>query len=190
MLIYTVYLTVAALIAVGLYTRIQAGRSGESLDRRHEGWPLLIAIRLCGAGLVAAVWTATPPPPGPLQWTGALLFALASAWLIWMYRSLGRNITDTVVTRRDATFVSHGPYKYVRHPMYSGLLAAGLSLALVLGSWPLALVAVTTFTLLAIRSKTEERFLVEHFGAAYLLYMGVTPRFVPRRQYLQKSDFF
>ncbi len=180
MVIYVVYAATTALIAVGIYYRLQAARSAEPLDRRQEGWPLLIAIRLCGAALVVAVWTAQPPPPGPVQWAGALLFATAAAWLIWMYRSLGRNITDTVVTRRDATFVSHGPYTFVRHPMYSGLLAAGLSLALVLASWPLFLVTIVTFTLLALRSRTEERFLVERFGTKYVQYMQHTARFLPK----------
>ena len=179
MAILIVYVAVAVLLAVGLYHRLQAARTREPIDRRKEGWPLLIAIRLAGVALIAAVVTAAPPPPGPLQWVGVVLFIAAAAWLIWMFVSLGRNLTNTVVTRRNATFVTHGPYKYVRHPMYSGLLVGGLSLALVLGSWLLALVTITTFTLLAIRTRTEERYLIERFGDVYRVYIKKVGRFLP-----------
>lgn len=180
MLIYLVYIMTAALLGTGLYYRLQAARSGEPLDRRGEGWPLLVAIRLCGIAFVAVILTAEAPLEGPLSWAGAIAFTGAAGWLIWMYRSLGRNITDTVAVRRDATLVSHGPYRLVRHPMYTGLLAAGVSLAVVLRSWALLAVTIVTFTLLALRSGAEERFLAERFGQAYLQYMQRTARFFPK----------
>jgi protein-S-isoprenylcysteine O-methyltransferase Ste14 len=96
-----------------------------------------------------------------------------------MFRTLGRNLTDTVVIRRDAHFVSHGPYRFVRHPMYSGLLAAGVSIGLFQGSWLVPAAAVLSFTLLAIRTRTEERFLIARFGAAYQDYMTRVGRFFP-----------
>lgn len=52
-----------------------------------------------------------------------------------MFRSLGRNLTNTVVTRAHVTFVETGPYRYARNPMYTGVLMIGLSLGLALGTW-------------------------------------------------------
>src|SRR5262245_51551359 len=111
---------------VAAYYRIQSQRSGESLDRTMEGWPLLIGIRLLGLLAIASTlaWLynpawfewATLPVAESVRWIGVAGFVCAAAWLLWMFHSLGRNLTDTVVTRRDATFVDHGPYRLVRNP--------------------------------------------------------------------------
>ena len=56
---------------------------------------------------------------------------VAGLVLVWMFRTLGRNLTDTVVTRNQHTLVTSGPYRWVRHPFYSSaaLLILGSSLA-------------------------------------------------------------
>ena len=115
-----------AFIAVGVYHRILAAQSGESLDRRQEGWPILIGMRLAGLATFgsAAVWLWNPswfawaavPMPEWARWIGVAGFACTVVWLMWMFHTLGPNLTDTVVTRRAATFVDHGPYRYVSEP--------------------------------------------------------------------------
>ena len=120
------------------------------------------------------------PVTDGMRWVGVTCFAGAVAWLLWMFRSLGRNLTDTVVTRRDAKFVDHGPYRFVRNPMYMGVLAAGLSLGLAMGTWLVPLGASLVFTLMALRTRIEERFLIEHFGDRYREYMMRVGRFLPR----------
>ena len=187
---YTLIAIGLALVAVGGYYRIQSLRSGEQPDRTKEGWPTLIGIRLAGlltAGLtVAWLWnparfeSVTWPLPDGARWVGVACFACSVAWLLWMFRTLGSNLTDTVVPRPDAKFVYHGPYRIVRNPMYTGLLAAGLSLGLALGTWLIPLAAGLTFTLLALRTPTEERYLIERFGDPYRRYMARTGRFVPK----------
>jgi protein-S-isoprenylcysteine O-methyltransferase Ste14 len=180
---YIVTVSGATLLCIGAYHRIQAARSGESIDRRHEGWPILIGIRLSALCAVIAMFQAfrlDAPPWNPnIQWAATGLFVLSCVWLAWMFLSLGRNITDTVVTRRDSVFVCHGPYRYVRNPMYIGILIGGTSLATVAGSWPGALFVISTFTLLAIRTRTEERFLLARFGDTYKRYMSEVGRFWP-----------
>ena len=94
-----------------------------------------------------------------------------------MFVSLGRNLTDTVVTRRDAYFVDRGPYRYVRHPMYSGILMMGASLGLALGSWLVPVAAIVMFAVLARRTRIEEMYLIERFGDKYRAYMGRVRRF-------------
>lgn len=176
--------------AVAAYYRIRSQRSGESLDRTREGWPLLIAIRLIGLlGLGSTVaWLYNPawfawaalPVAQAVRWVGVAGFVCTAAWLLWMFHSLGRNLTDTVVTRRDATFVDHGPYRFVRNPMYTGVLAAGLSVGLALGTWLLPVLAALVFSLLAMRTKIEEKFLIERFGDQYRGYMARVGRFLPK----------
>ena len=180
----------AVFLAVGVYHRIQSQRSGEPLDRTKEGWPLLVGIRLTGlltvASTIACLWKpawfawAMLPTPSGLRWVGVAGFACAVAWLTWMFHTLGRNLTDTVVTRRDAHFVGHGPYRLVRNPMYTGILLAGVSLGLALGTWLLPLGASLTFTLLAMRTRIEERYLIARFGHQYRDYMKRVGRFFPK----------
>ncbi|MBI2687943.1 MAG: isoprenylcysteine carboxylmethyltransferase family protein [Acidobacteria bacterium] len=177
---YVLNTSIAGLLIVGAYHRIRAARSGEPINRRYEGLPLLIGIRLSGLAIVVAAWLAPSVEPSPSAWAGAAGFLLSVLWLAWMFISPGRNLTGTVVTRRDAFFVSHGPYRFVRNPMYTGVLAAGLSLALTLGSWPVAVSTTVCFTLLAIRTRIEERFLLARFGSTYQDYMNQVGRFLPR----------
>ena len=180
-----------ALIAIALvfvtfggYYRIRSQQPGESLDRSREGWPLFAAIRLTGLLTVAATafWLHKTqwPAPSALRWTGVICFALSVAWLIWMFHTLGRNLTDTVVTRREAFLVIHGPYRYVRNPMYTGVLMAGMSLGLALRTWLLPGGSLAMFALFAVRTRIEERYLIERFGDAYRDYMQTTGRFFPR----------
>ena len=121
-------LGMAAFLPVALYHRIRSQASGEKLDRRQEGPFILFTLRPCGlaaiGGLVAFVlhpaWMswASVPLPAALRWGGVGIGLPAVALGIWTFRSLGRNITDTVVTRREHTLVTSGPYRYVRHPFY------------------------------------------------------------------------
>jgi protein-S-isoprenylcysteine O-methyltransferase Ste14 len=74
-----------------------------------------------------------------------------------MFHTLGRNLTDTVATRRDAHFVDNGPYRYVRNPMYTGVLMAEISLGLALGTWLLPLAGGLVFALFALRGEISDR---------------------------------
>jgi protein-S-isoprenylcysteine O-methyltransferase Ste14 len=176
-------------IAVAAYYRIQSQRSAESLDRTKEGWPILIGLRLTAlvmavltiAILCKAAWVdpVLLPVPDGVRWFGVAGFICAVVWLLWMFHTLGRNLTDTVVTRRDAKFVDHGPYRLVRNPMYTGTLVLGVSLGIALGTWLLPLLAVVIFTLFATRTRTEEHYLIEKFGDQYRNYMTRVGRFFP-----------
>ena len=179
-----------AFLAVGGYHRIRAAKSGEPLDRRQEGWPILIGLRLTGFATFgsAAAWLWNPlwfawasvPVPEWARWMAVAGFACAVAWLMWMFHTLGHNLTDTVVTRREAKFVDHGPYRYVRNPMYTGVLMVGWSLGPALGTWLLPIASTVCFSILAMRTRIEERFLIARFGDRYRRYMARVGRFFPK----------
>jgi protein-S-isoprenylcysteine O-methyltransferase Ste14 len=177
-------------VMVGSYHRIRSMQSRERLDRTKEGWPLLIGIRLTGLATLGstAAWIcdptlfawATVPMPGWARWIGVGGFAFSVFWLCWMFTSLGSNLTDTVVTRESAYFVESGPYRFVRNPMYTGVLSVGLSLGLALGTWLLPVAATVMFLLFARRTNIEEKYLIARFGDQYRAYMGRVGRFFPR----------
>ena len=185
-------LIVAGLIfaVIGGYHRIRAAQAGDRLDRTQEGWATMIVLRVAGLVMLGSVaaWIWNPsafawaafPVPDWVRWIGACGFVLGVSWLVWMFVSLGSNLTDTVVTRREAHFVDHGPYRYVRNPMYTGILMVGVSLGLALGTWLVPLTALVLFGLLARRTRVEEAFLIDRFGDQYLSYMARVGRFFPR----------
>ena len=98
-----------------MYHRIRAHRPDEKISRKEEGIPILILLRLSGlvvwVGLITCVihppwmeWS-TFPAPSWLRWTGAGLGVVCVPLLFWVFTSLGKNVTDTVVTRKEATLV-------------------------------------------------------------------------------------
>jgi protein-S-isoprenylcysteine O-methyltransferase Ste14 len=186
----TLVILCLVLLVVGGYYRLQSERSRDRLDHSKEGWTLLIGIRLFGLLTLgcAVSWLVNPKlfawaslsVSEWLRWLGVGGFGIAVAWLIWMFGTLGKNLTDTVVTRPKAYFVDYGPYRLVRNPMYSGVLIAGWSLGLALGTWLIPIGSTLVFTLLAIRTRTEERFLIERFGDRSREYMRRVGRFFPK----------
>jgi len=92
----------------------------------------------------------------------------------------GCNLTDTVVTRRNATLVTHGPYRWVRHPFYMAFAMAVIANALITANGFLAITGTVAFLATVARTSIEERKLVDRFGSDYVDYMQRTGRFLPR----------
>ncbi len=178
-----------AVMPIGVYYRLRA-RTDEKLDRREEGWFILLTLRplaiACMLGQIAFLinpawmeWSSVPLP-GWLRWSGVVLGVATAGLFIWTFHSLGRNLTDTVVTRREATLVTRGPYRIVRHPFYVAFFAAVTANALVTANWYLAVTGLTAFATIVLRTSTEEAKLLERFGRDYREYMQRTGRFFPR----------
>ncbi len=175
---------------IGIYHRLKSQASGERLDRRQEGLFILLTLRPIGfagiLGLLAYVirpawmnWSQVGLPIW-LRWSGVGFGASAVLLLIWVFRSLGTNIADTVVTRAEHTLVTTGPYHWVRHPFYVATALAVTANSLVTANWFLALTGGLGVALLVVRTQTEEEKLVERFGDDYRAYMDRTGRFFPR----------
>jgi len=178
------------LLPIAAYHRLKSQATGEKLDRRQEGLFILFTLRPVGVvgmlGLIAYMinpsWMAwsSVPLPAWLRWTGVGVGVIAGALLIWTLRSLGKNLTDTVVTRREHTLVTSGPYRWVRHPFYGSLALCVLANSLVAANWFLFLSGSLLFVLIIIRTRTEEEKLLARFGDSYRAYMDRTGRFLPR----------
>jgi len=179
-----------AVLLVTLYHRIRSWASKEKLDRRQEGTFMLFTLRPAGLVLWLAViaymvdpaWMgwASMPLPSWLRWFGVFVNAAAIVLLFFTLRSLGTNLTDTVVTRRNHTLVTYGPYRFVRHPFYGSVaLVIGAS-ALIAANWFFLAMGAVVLSLLTFRTNVEEERLVARFGDSYREYMNRTGRFVPR----------
>jgi protein-S-isoprenylcysteine O-methyltransferase Ste14 len=100
--------------------------------------------------------------------------------MYWTLSSLGKNLTDTVVTRANAVLVTHGPYRWVRHLFYVTAACLMASVTVLTANWLIGLSSLAVLMLLAIRTPKEEEMLMERFGQQYRDYMATTGRFVPR----------
>jgi protein-S-isoprenylcysteine O-methyltransferase Ste14 len=177
------------LFPIAIYHRVKAHRGGEKLNRRLEGRFILYTLRPIGIAVMiglfiyminpAAMAWSSMPLPAWLRWTGVGIGVIGGLLLVWTLRSLGTNLTDTVVTRRHHTLVMAGPYRFVRHPFYVAVGLSMLSNALVAANWFLLIGGVVVFTLLAIRVRIEEAQLLARFGGAYRTYVERTGRFIP-----------
>src|SRR3989442_11920603 len=95
------------------------------------------------------------------------MIAIACGLLVWTFRCLGKNLTDTVVTRQQHTLVIHGPYRWVRHPFYDSAALLAVAVLLISAQRFLFLTGVVLFCVFIIRKRTEEVNLVGRLGDRY-----------------------
>ena len=180
----------SVIVPIGAYHRIKSQATGEKLDRRQEGIFILVTLRPIGmASMVGLVTYMINPAlmawssvalPNWLRWAGVVLGITGGLLLAVTFRTLGKNLTDTVVTRTAHTLVTRGPYRWVRHPFYLATALAVVANSLVTANWFLALTGGIAVGLLVLRTRIEEEKLIERFGGDYKEYMKRTGRFLPR----------
>jgi protein-S-isoprenylcysteine O-methyltransferase Ste14 len=124
-------------------------------------------------------WSSLPLPSW-LRWIGVGVCAMADGLLMWTLLRLGKNLTDTVVTRREHTLVTQGPYRFVRHPFYDSAALFVLGLSLAAANWFMGVAGGLVIALLVVRARTEEGHLLARFGDSYRAYVERTGRFLPR----------
>ena len=119
--------------------------------------------------------------PGWLQWLGVFLGLASLPLIIWVQQVLGSNFSTTLHIRDEHTLVTGGPYRWVRHPMYTVLYLHFISIFLLSQNWFVGGVFLIALTLIVIlRIRNEEAAMIEKFGEGYRAYMLRTGRFLPR----------
>ena len=178
-------------MVISIYHRRRADiQSGERVSLAGEPIILRLLLRLTGMALWLGVFVYLINPrwmswsqidlPEWTRWLGAGMGVLADLLAYWVFSNLGNNVSPTVRTRSEATLVTSGPYRWVRHPLYTMGMMAYLGFALLSENWFIALMAVIGFVLLVLRTPLEEAGLIEKFGDAYRQYMTRTGRFLPK----------
>jgi protein-S-isoprenylcysteine O-methyltransferase Ste14 len=109
---------------------------------------------------------------------GLVLFALGLGFAVWARMHIGRNWGTPMAKKDDPELVTSGPYRLVRHPIYSGILVAGAGTAVAL-SW-LWLIGVILVGFYFVYSATaEEHYMTEQFPDAYPVYKRSTKMLIP-----------
>ena len=114
-----------------------------------------------------------------VYWIGFVMLAAGLAIAVLARRRLGRNWSGTVTVKQDHELVRNGPYRFVRHPIYSGLLLAILGTAVAIGEWRGLIAFVLMTAGLAVKMQTEERFMRETFGEEYERYRAAVAALIP-----------
>ena len=109
---------------------------------------------------------------------GVAVFALGLAFAIWARVNIGRNWGTPMTTKDDPELVTSGPYRFVRHPIYSGILVAGLGTGVGL-SWYWLIPAGLAGIYFVYSATVEERYLAEQFPNDYPAYKRSTKMLLP-----------
>ena len=109
---------------------------------------------------------------------GLVVFVVGLAFAIWARLNLGRNWGTPMMQKDEPELVTSGPYRLVRHPIYSGVVAAGIGTAVALSWWWLVAVALAGIYFMY-SATVEERHLTEWFPDTYPAYKRSSKMLVP-----------
>jgi len=179
------------ILSFGMYFRLQAHKQQDRFERmKNEGTATFLILRICG-GLLWMIAFLFPWFPGlfhrvsyepliTLQTAGVLLSIISIPMGISVFTSIGKNITDTVETRKHHQLITNGIYRYIRHPLYTTGLFFFIGLGLLASNWLMLILSAAVMTTLYTRTFAEEERLIETFGDQYRAYMERTGKFMPR----------
>jgi len=176
---------VGVFVVSELRVRLRSGRNphGSQFDRTSllvvqataiggVGGAVLLTRRLPGAALAGARW--------PLFVAGLVLMCAGISLRQWAVATLGRFFTIDVRVQPGQTVVDRGPYRWVRHPSYTGLILTFLGFGLALGNIAALAAAFLVPTVgLVYRIRFEEQALLEGLGEPYRRYAEGRRRLVP-----------
>jgi protein-S-isoprenylcysteine O-methyltransferase Ste14 len=178
-------------IGISAYFRRKADRdSGETISRKVDGTAFMTIIRIGGlilwlsplVYLIDPGWMAWSRIGLPewVRWLGAGVGVLCTLGIYWLFSSIGSGITPTSATRSQHQLVTEGPYRWVRHPLYTLGSSMFIALGMMADNWFIMLLGVLAFIAMASRTPKEEANLIAKFGDEYREYMQRTGRYFPK----------
>ena len=185
---YQYYFYAIWLLVVAFW--VARARDVKVTARRQARLPRVVNLTLiCGAAallagpFVSVAWLTDRVIPVTL-WkeycaAGAGLTTLGALLMIWARIHLGRNWSSVAAVKVDHELVTDGPYRWMRHPIYSGLLLAFIGTALAIGQWRGVLAVALVLVAFLQRIVIEDEFMREEFGAVYESYAQHVRALVP-----------
>ncbi len=155
---------------------------GENTDRGSTQFIMLAAWLAFPAAFAVSSWARFALLNHRVFWfaLGIAILVAGSMLRRYCFRTLGRFFTGNVKVQADQTVIENGPYRFVRHPSYTGGMLMYFGTGLALTNWLSALILVGMGAITyAYRVHVEEQTLGTSIGQPYLEYMRRTKRFVP-----------
>jgi protein-S-isoprenylcysteine O-methyltransferase Ste14 len=169
-------------IAFGIVWLLSAGFSKKTA-RSQSAISRFLQGGLAASGFILLfVWQAPLrflPDSALFEWAGFATVLAGMGIAIWARFILGRNWSATITIKQDHEIVRRGPYAAVRHPIYSGIMLAMLGTAIYFGTLRGLLAVALTFSGWWLKSRMEEAFLIEQFGAQYREYQRHVKALIP-----------
>src|SRR5688572_12863041 len=186
-----IFIAVIALtISISACYRKLARKSGDVIPRRREG-ALALFLRAAMGLILLLTFLLYTFFPGRLawatihlaawiQWVGVGLGVACLPLVWWVFHSIGSNISETILTKREHKLVVDGPYRWVRHPLYGIALLEIFALSLMARNWFMALLwFVGVFVFWRIVIPMEEAKLIAAFNGEYERYRARTGALAP-----------
>ncbi len=172
----------------GLYWLISALKRKKTKQR--ETWsqrfryvlPLFVAFYLLARPEAHYGWLgARVVPANPaVEWIGVLLTAAGVAVALWARWHLGANWSGVVTLKEGHELIRTGPYRTIRHPIYTGILLALLGTAVAMGEMRGLLAVAIAWLSFYWKARREESFLTQEFGEKFEAHAKQTGMFLPR----------
>ena len=113
------------------------------------------------------------------MWVGFILILIGFVILFVAHLTIGRFHASTLVIRKDHQLITHGIYRFTRHPIYLGVITAAIGIAVYSSSLSGLVIMSALIPIFLNRIRMEERLLVEEFGDAYRRYRETTRKLFP-----------
>ena len=174
----------------GYYVKNYSKPEEATVKKREEGLVSKIAGLLGMIGFISVIAFAINPQwlafadlafPTWLRWAGVEIAILGFALLQWAQMTLANSWSDTPRMLKEQTLITNGPYRTIRHPIYTAFILILGSTLLISSNWLIGLCWAGMVTLEVFsRISFEESLMVEFFGDQYREYMKKTGRLLPK----------
>jgi protein-S-isoprenylcysteine O-methyltransferase len=167
---------------VGLAITRRSGSQADSRDRNSLAllWVVILFSLAIGISIARLYPAGTLPHRRTIYLIGLSLFVGGIVLRWYSIARLGRFFTVDVSIAREHRLIDSGPYRFIRHPSYTGALIAFLGFGFCLGNWlSIVLVTLPIFGAFLWRIRIEERALIDGLGDDYRAYMRRTKRLLP-----------
>jgi protein-S-isoprenylcysteine O-methyltransferase Ste14 len=173
-----------AFVSVWLVASVSTKRTvyRESAGERARYWLLLViayVLLVQGRRFPYPLSLILIPQAASSGWIGAVLCGCGLALAIWARLILGRNWSGFVTLKEDHELVQRGPYRFVRHPIYTGLQSMVLGTAIAFGSLGAFIAVPLVFLSFWIKLSQEERLMLKQFPDDYPDYQRRVKRIIP-----------
>jgi protein-S-isoprenylcysteine O-methyltransferase Ste14 len=175
-ILFAVYWLVSAL-------KRKKTKQRESISHRLTYiFPMIVAVYVLYNMRTELNWLATyfVPPTPQVQWAGVAVMVVGLGLACWARVHLGTNWSGVVTLKEGHELIRTGPYRNIRHPIYTGILIGFLGFAIVGGQVRGLILMAVVWLSFYIKARREEKFLAQEFGPKFEEHTRHTGMFLPK----------